>query len=62
MKGEAAKHVTEFLADYMALCMYYKIMITACCGKPFLKELGDDEGFAAELLKKFMDGLRDEKE
>lgn len=56
MKGEAAKHVTEFLADYMALCMYYKIMITACCGKPFLKEFEDEE-----TLKKFMEELREDK-
>jgi hypothetical protein len=49
------KDIEFFLADYMALCMYHKLMITSCCGKPFLKEVKDEES-----LKKFMDELREE--
>ena len=45
--------IAQFLEDYKALCMFYNLMITSCCGKPFLKEFEDEEDF-----KKFMDTLR----
>lgn len=48
--------INLFLLDYMALCMYHKLMITSCCGKPFLKDVKDEQ-----TLKKFMDELRDER-
>lgn len=43
----------QFIADYIALCLYYKLYITSCCGNPFLKDMVDEKVF-----HKFMEGLR----